>query len=363
MRNDHPISRREFLKVSGAAAGGLALNSWDSRYEFDEFPDAEHLVRVCETYVNVRAQPALDSALVGTYDQDEVLPCLREVVGGRFSMPYYPNQRWVETPKGYVWSPFLQPVENQLNSPVLQLDNTSMGQGMWIEVTVPWVDVLLANSEPMSPALQFRVIEERKLPRLYYSQVMWVDQIKTDENGQVWYHIREPYGSYGDHFWGEAENFRRITADEVSPISPEAENKRIDINIHQQTLSCYEDEREVFFCRVSTGVEGEDFETPPGLYYYVWRKMLSVHMSGGTTGGGYDLMGIGYTTLFQGDGIAIHSTFWHNRFGERTSHGCVNVRPQDAKWIWRWSTPVAGYDPGDITVTDYSGTNIRVFEY
>lgn len=362
MKKNQMITRREFLKMGGLAAGGLALNSWDYRYEFDDFPDAEHLVRVCETYVNVRALPDLNSALVGTYNEDDVFPCLREVVGGRYSMPYYRSQRWVETPKGYIWSPFLQPVENNLNTPVLQLNDTSLGQGMWIEVTVPWVDVLLDNSEPWSPALQWRT-SEGMLPRLYYSQVMWVDQVRTDESGQVWYRIAEPYGSYGDVFWGKAENFRPITAEEVAPISPEVENKHIEINLHRQTLSCYEDDREVFFCRVSTGIEGEEFETPPGIYYYVWRKLLSVHMAGGTASAGYDLMGIGYTTLFRTGGIAIHSTFWHNRYGERTSHGCVNARPQDAKWIWRWTTPVVDYDPGELTVEDYSGTNIRVIEY
>jgi lipoprotein-anchoring transpeptidase ErfK/SrfK len=361
MQKNRPISRREFLKLGGAAAGGLALNSWDTRYAFDDFPDAERLARVTEVYVNVRSLPKLDSALVGTYNEDDIVPCLREVVGGRWSMPFRTSQRWVETPMGYVWSPLLQPVENKPNTPILQLQETSLGSGMWVEVTVPWVDVQLVNKDPQSPALQDRAADG-KGPRLYYSQVLWADQIKVDEQQQVWYRINERY-SYGDIFWGKAEAFRPLSVEEVSPISPEAENKRIDVNLHDQTLSCFENDREVFFCRVSTGMEGEETETPPGLYYYVWRKMLSSHMSGGTTGGGWDIAGVGFTTLFQGDGIAIHSTFWHNNYGERTSRGCVNVRPEDAKWIWRWSTPLVGYDPGDITITDFSGTNIRVLEY
>ena len=312
-----------------------------------------------EVFVNVRSRPDLNSDLVGTYNEDDIVPCLREIVGGRFSMPYRSSQRWVETPVGYIWSPLLQPVENKVNSPILQLNETSLGEGMWVEVTVPWVDVTLVNAEPFSPALRDRAAEG-KLPRLYYSQILWVDQIKM-EGEQVWYRINERF-SYGDVFWGKAEAFRPLSIEEVAPISPEADNKRIDINLLKQTLSCYENDREVYFCRVSTGMESEETETPPGLYYYVWRKMLSAHMSGGTTGGGWDLAGVGFTTLFQGDGIAIHSTFWHNNYGERTSRGCVNAAPQDAKWIWRWSTPVVGYDPGDITVTDYSGTNIRVLE-
>ena len=87
-------------------------------------------------------------------------------------------------------------------------------------------------------------------------------------------------------------------------------------------------------------------------------------MSGGTTGGGYDLPGIGWTTLFVGSGVAIHSTFWHNNFGgELMSHGCVNARPEDAKWVFRWTLPVVPNDPGDVTVEGMNNsTTVEVVE-
>jgi lipoprotein-anchoring transpeptidase ErfK/SrfK len=85
-------------------------------------------------------------------------------------------------------------------------------------------------------------------------------------------------------------------------------------------------------------------------------------MSGGTTGGGYDLPGIGWVTLFVSNGVAIHSTFWHNNFGFPMSHGCVNARPQDAQWIFRWTTPFIDYDPGDATVSMPGGTRVLVAE-
>ena len=86
-------------------------------------------------------------------------------------------------------------------------------------------------------------------------------------------------------------------------------------------------------------------------------------MGGGDDRGGWDTPAIGYAAYFERTGVAFHSTFWHNGFGERWSHGCVNLRPEDAKWIFRWTTPRVNYDPGDLTVTDYSGTLIRVLEY
>jgi lipoprotein-anchoring transpeptidase ErfK/SrfK len=85
-------------------------------------------------------------------------------------------------------------------------------------------------------------------------------------------------------------------------------------------------------------------------------------MSGGTTGGGYDLPGIGWTTLFSGNGVAIHATFWHNNFGVPMSHGCVNAKPEDAKWIFRWTSPIVQSDPGDVTVSMPGGTSVKVIE-
>lgn len=34
---------------------------------------------------------------------------------------------------------------------------------------------------------------------------------------------------------------------------------------------------------------------------------------------------------------AIHGTFWHNKFGMRASHGCVNLPVADAKWVYDWA--------------------------
>jgi hypothetical protein len=338
--------------------GGLAIPRWDKPFFQEDFPEGGGmLARVAEGKVIVRSAPNVDAPEVGALYLDKVVPWHREVVGVN---PYRFSQRWVETPDGYIWSPYLQPVYNRPNAPAEGLQDTSLGPGMWVQVSVPWVDVILENAAPYSPSIKARV-EEGLLPRLYYSQILWVDQIDVDANGDAWYRINERY-SYGDVFWGRAEAFRPMTLEEVEPITPEVENKRVEVNLNRQSLSCFEDEREVYYCRVSTGMIGEDTETPPGVGYRVWRKMVSSHMSGGTTGGGWDLPGVGFTTLFIGDGIAIHSTFWHNNYGERTSRGCVNVRPDDAQWIFRWTRPVVGYDPGDVTISDFTGTNIQVLE-
>ncbi len=85
-------------------------------------------------------------------------------------------------------------------------------------------------------------------------------------------------------------------------------------------------------------------------------------MTGGTTGGGYDLPGIGWTTLFSSNGVAVHSTFWHNSYGIPRSHGCVNARPEDARWVFRWTMPDVPYEDGDVTVAGMTSTKVLVRE-
>lgn len=69
---------------------------------------------------------------------------------------------------------------------------------------------------------------------------------------------------------------------------------------------------------------------------------------------------VGWVSLFVGMGVAIHSTYWHNNYGEPSSRGCVNANPDDAKWVFRWNQLEVMYDPGDVTVEMPGGTKVSV---
>ena len=360
------FTRREFINLSGLALGGITLGSLLKPVHQAEFPQSEHLGRAFAK-VEVKSRPNFNSQTVGVLYDDAVVPCLREVAGFH---PYRYKQRYFETPNGYIWSSDLQPVRNLPNQPVNSLPETSLGQGMWVEVSVPFVDIYLEN-KPASPGFKIRLEEGLPL-RLYYSQILWVDQLRTGDDGQIWYRVHERFG-YGDLMWAPGSAFRLVSAEEMAPIHPEIADKRIEVHVEEkyQTLSCFEGNSEVYFCRISGGKkydsEGKYLghsATPAGIHT-IWRKQVSAHMSGGTTGAGYDLPGIGWTTLFSVDGVAIHSTFWHNNFGgELMSHGCVNAAPEDAKWIFRWSHPPVNYDPGDLYSKDVQQlpTKVTVIE-
>jgi lipoprotein-anchoring transpeptidase ErfK/SrfK len=335
-----------------------------SLFALPEFPEAERLGRVTAGKIEMKARPDPESQTVGVLYEDAVIIWLREVVGINL---YRTNQRWVETPDGYLWSPYIQPVQNLTNLPVQYLSESSLGPGMWVEVSVPYVDLYLDNPPPRSPALKDR--KELGLPpRLYFSQILWVDQIKTDGEGNVLYRVNEKYGTYGDILWGAAQAFRPLTQEEMAPISPDVEEKRVVVDITHQTLSCYEGVNEVFFTRISSGAKWDAQGNPVDVWstpigrFPIWRKLVSLHMSGGTTGGGWDLPGVGWVSLFVGSGVAIHSTFWHNNYGEPMSRGCVNARPEDSKWVFRWTMPKVAYDPGDAVVSMPGGTTVEVIE-
>jgi lipoprotein-anchoring transpeptidase ErfK/SrfK len=369
------ITRRNFLKLTSAGAASLGLLSvrpWTVWADMQgQFPDVEKMGRVCQGKVDIRVRPYSDAAVTKTIYDDAIVVWLREVVG---EVPGgYGSSRWVETPDGYIYAPRLQPVWNKLNEPLKALPTQppnavpgGTGKGMWAEVSVPYVDII--QSQPLAST----IYKERKAiglpPRIYHNMLVWVDDMKTGEDGKVLYRVNERYGNPGDIYWVPAEVMRPLTEDEVSPIHPDVEDKHVVVNLTRQSLTCLEGKNEVYFCRISSGAKYDaqgnavdKWSTPLGDHP-ISRKLVALHMSGETTG---DWPAVAWTSIFAQGGVAIHSTYWHNYFGVPRSHGCVNCAPDDAKWVWRWVRPYVGQEPGDVDVSSQwppVGTKVDVIE-
>jgi hypothetical protein len=359
--NRHAFSRREFLKVSALALGSLAFTPWKYWAEVAaQWPDGEKFGRVCLGKVSIRSKPNPDADVVKEIFDDAIVVWLREVIG---ASPGYGSRRWVETPDGYIYAPRLQPSFNQLNQPVQVLPESAGEKGMWVEVTVPYVDLVIANPPVRTPSLK-----ESQFQRLYYSQVTWADEMKTGADGKVLYRLNQKFGTYGDMFWAPAEALKPIRAEDISPLSPEVENKKVVVNVTRQTMTCYEDDREVYYCRVSTGAKFDylgnavdAWSTPLGPHP-IYRKLISLHMSGQLTG---DWPDVPWTSLITGEGVSVHSTYWHNDFGVPRSHGCINCAPDDARWIFCWTNPSVALVPGQLDISDQwppTGTYVEVVE-
>jgi lipoprotein-anchoring transpeptidase ErfK/SrfK len=364
------ISRRDFLIITTATLGASGVMSafrplnhlFLPNKLLPTFPAGELLARNCVGgRIDVMSRPDVASTLVKPIYEDAVLPWLREVPAENLDLNRI-NQKWIETPEGFIYAANIQRCTNQPNEPLKELPPIGADgvPGFWVEVTIPYVDFVLDNPPARSPWLKHQ-IGLGLSQRLYYNQVMWADEIRTADDGTVYYRVGERYGSYGDLFVADARAFRPVTEEEISPINPKVDpnDKMVVVDITDQTLTCLEREKEVYFCRVSSGVA--EHSTPLGEHI-TWRKMISTHMAGGTVSAGYDTPGIAWTTLFSGEGVAIHATFWHNDFGAKRSHGCVNVLPEDAKWIFRWSSPDVPLSPGDVTIPMPGGTHVKVEE-
>ena len=369
----HNLSRREFLKLAGLGMGALAFRPLTNRLNISsefksqvlpDFPKADLLGRNCTSdtslqwggTVPIMTHPDDRSSKVRDAHRDEVFTWQREVSADNVDI-YLPNQRWVETPEGYIWSPYLQPCRNLPNMPLTDLPAGT--KGFWAEVTVPYVDLILDNPAPVSGWMRDHVAYNLQA-RLYYSQVMWIDQVRTSDSGRIQYHVNERYGNPGDLFWADGAAFRPLIQEDVSPINPTVDpaTKKVVVNLNYQTLSCMEGDKEVYFCRVSTGMQGDS--TPLGEHSVYW-KLISVRMTANATGASYDLPGMSWTTFFAQNGVAIHAATSHNDFGTVRSHGCVNCRPEDAKWVFRWSQPAVPLEPGQVTWQNWQTGSTHVF--
>ncbi|MFZ3071528.1 MAG: L,D-transpeptidase [Anaerolineaceae bacterium] len=355
---DQKITRREFLKLSGIFVGALALSRPKLTFAkaLTQYPEGANLGRICAgqegAWFELKTEPYLNAPKAATVWRDDVVEWKREVVTTNLDFDRF-TQRWVETPNGYMYSPWVQPVKNHNNQPLQELPTNPDGtKGMWVEITKPVVDIKATRI----PAASYWIREVNK-PRIYYSQVFWAYDIRQ-ENGAWEYLLTEKWGAEPDSYWADATACRPITPDEMTPIHPDVGDKYIkaDLNPLKNTLSCYEGGREVYFCEVSSGGP----LTPQGIHT-IWRKMISTHMSAGGVME-FDTSGIGWTTIFDSNGAAIHAAFWHNNFGTPLSHGCINCKPKDAKWIWRWANPQVAYYPGELTVQGgANSTQVEVF--
>lgn len=333
------LSRRDFLKLSTFSILGNLQYAYTQKLEQPK-QQLKPLFwgRVVFIYATIYSRPSVYAATGIIHELESVVPIYGEVEGEDENAI---NRRWYETDHGYIHSSNVQPVLNITHEP------QTVTQPIVGEVTIPFVDAL---TRPQTNAgLAYR---------LYFSSTHWVYQTVTDNDGATWYEIRSD--RYNRSYFVPTAAIRLVPAAEFAPISPQVTDKRILIDTTVETITALENGRPVFTTRISSGGsfgEGKDFRTPLGDYQ-IDRKRPSRHMAAGdgAADDAYDLPGVPWVSYFNG-GIAIHGTYWHNDYGRPWSHGCINLLSQDAKWFYRWSTPVV---PLNIDLVEARGTQVTV---
>ncbi|MCL4298215.1 MAG: L,D-transpeptidase [Anaerolineae bacterium] len=170
----------------------------------------------------------------------------------------------------------------------------------------------------------------------------------------------------GDRYWyriGPDQWLEQGNLGIVFPIARPQEigptDQWIEINLYEQTLAAYEGDRMVYATLVSSGLPY--WQTPPGLFR-VWVKVQEGKMSGRE---GYPdyyyLEDVPWTMYFNGP-VALHGAYWHDKFGQRHSHGCVNLTPKDALWLYNWATPVTSRYNYTLATEENQGTWVWVHE-
>lgn len=333
------FSRRDFLRLSALAFGGLAFRPGLAPRVLGHSvkpPEATGLVRVASNQdvqiYDIPQYPRYNEnvKVVGTRKKDQLL-----YVYEKFESEFGPdfNPWWYRVDEGYVHTAYLQPVDTQLNKVVPYVSE----QGELFEVTVP-----LTQSYRLTKTYGWD-----KLYRLYYQSTHWVTGIEMGPDGAQWYRIEDELLHI--EYYVLASHLRKVQASELTPVSTRVapEDKRVEVSIAEQHLWAYEEGAIVLDTKISTGIPGLDSSngipthTPKGNWL-VFSKMPVRHMGDGQVTSdifAYELPGVPWVSYFHEWGVAFHGTYWHDNYGNEMSHGCVNMRPEEAKWLFRWLLP------------------------
>lgn len=195
---------------------------------------------------------------------------------------------------------------------------------------------LLYNVRPAAAPGAEPPEETERLPRYTFVEIYGVADGGDDF---VWFDI-------GGGRWIQQTHLALI---DVSPRPEDVAEHEfwVEVDLFEQSFAAYEGDRMVYAGLISSGLDR--FPTREGLFQ-VYARNREWLMYGGEVGDDYYyLQDVPHTMFFDKD-IALHGAYWHNEFGAQRSHGCVNMPPRDAEWVWHWSEQA----PNDLWVYVHS---------
>jgi len=148
-------------------------------------------------------------------------------------------------------------------------------------------------------------------------------------------------------------------------LGTSSDNKRIEVNLTTQTLYAYEGNSLKYTFPVSSGLWGK---TPTGEFR-IWIKLRFTKMEGGSKllNTYYNLPNVPFTMFFYNDavpkvrGFGIHGTYWHNNFGHPMSHGCLNLKTENAGLLFYWADPALNGKSSVNATSENPGTRVIIY--
>ena len=171
-----------------------------------------------------------------------------------------------------------------------------------------------------------------------------------------------------DGFWMQKAQLR-LTTPGPPPADLAPDERWVDVNLTTQTLVAFEGTRAVYATLISSGKENKvdkdkDHRTPTGEYR-IREKHITTTMDGDGTAAGdlpYSIEDVPYVEYFY-RAYALHGAFWHSNYGTQMSHGCVNLSPLDAKWVFLFTLPHMPEGWHGVWATpDHPGSRVIVHE-
>jgi hypothetical protein len=184
------------------------------------------------------------------------------------------------------------------------------------------------------------------------------DADPVEQSGRVYLRTREVDAS-GQKLFTLETDATVIRTREQAPIGVDAGQKWLIISITEGTLVAYEGMKPVYATLISPGAGGVPVPgknpvkmstTPLGVYRVTFKHLASTMSPEYGEKRKFWIADVPYTQYFNAP-FALHTAYWHEKFGEPMSAGCVNLSPLDGKRLFDWTQPHvpagwAGAGPG-----------------
>lgn len=166
-----------------------------------------------------------------------------------------------------------------------------------------------------------------------------------DVAGKKYLETKEREGA--DIVWVAEEDATVVEARSKLPFAVKEGQKWVIVSISQGTLVAYEGMRPVYATLISPGAGGipvagidpvKASTTPLGTYNITFKDRAATMSPEFGENRSFWIADVPHTQYFKAP-FALHAAYWHERFGEPTSAGCVNLSPVDAEILFRWTDP------------------------
>jgi L,D-transpeptidase catalytic domain len=144
------------------------------------------------------------------------------------------------------------------------------------------------------------------------------------------------YFQLDNGLWISEITIKRFFFSKKPRILTKPHEKWIEVVISQQTMVTYKGDIPQFITLVSTAKKG--YETPVGVFRIFHKRGIQNLGRKNGKKWRYKLEAVPWLQFFKGV-MAIHTSYWHDDFGQINSKGCVEVSPIDAKILYEWTSP------------------------